>query len=241
MKKKTAVIVISILSALVIVLGALLYIAVTADRRMPAVGEAPSPAPTPEPGEDGEIAARLAAFFTHWNGNRLDDMLELCHGDWKAAQENPKTRLFTLMGNRTPQEYTAQKISGAESDPERTVTVIALMDRHNGKEPVEYLLQIVMRKGTDGLWYVDPSSLGSQERYGDIPPEEKTPVPAPDLPPETILYYVPDVGEYYHLDPACRKVNAHYLPMENSFTAGETGQEPYAGLIPCDVCVMTGK
>ena len=52
----------------------------------------------------------------------------------------------------------------------------------------------------------------------------------------TVLYYHPDGGEYYHLDPNCRSVHPNYLPLEGMFTYAQVNGEPYAALEPCNVC-----
>ena len=241
MKKRMAVSVISILTALVIALGGGLCRSY-AENSGQENEQAAEPAPTPVRAADWDMIECLKEFFSRWNANSLDGMLELCSGGWQEEQENPRTELFRLMANRTPISLEVQAYSGTEEDPARTVTVIVLMDRNNGKEPKWYQLNVVMEKGTGRNWYVNPSSLVNQEQIGGEPREEATPVPAPDLPGETVLYYVPVSGKYYHLDPECRKVNARYLPMTDSFTADRIGQEPYAGLEPCDICFpVTGK
>ena len=199
----------------------------------------PSVTNTPEPNADYEVIQRLRTFFEYWALNRQDDMLSLCSPSWKSKEENPKNALFTLLRNRTPKEYKEENISGTSNDTSRTVTVTALMDRNNGKDPVKYRMNIMMEKESDGLWYVDPKSLLSYED-ADTPDPSITNTPAPtDEPvvyPDTILYYNPGKGEYYHLDPNCPSVAEKYLPLQGHFKYSEINDEPYKKLKPHAVC-----
>ena len=132
-----------------------------------------------------------------------------------------------------------KNISGTSNDTSRTVTVTALMDRNNGKDPVKYRMNIMMEKESDGLWYVDPKSLLSYED-ADTPDPSITNTPAPtDEPvvyPDTILYYNPGKGEYYHLDPNCKSVAEKYLPLQGHFKYSQINEEPYKKLKPHAVC-----
>ena len=52
----------------------------------------------------------------------------------------------------------------------------------------------------------------------------------------TVLYYFPEGGQYYHADPNCKAVNEKYLPLEGTFTYAELDDEPYRELQPCGIC-----
>ena len=52
----------------------------------------------------------------------------------------------------------------------------------------------------------------------------------------TILYYNPKGGEYYHLDAFCKTVNAKYAPLQGQFTYAEINSDAYKKLKPCNVC-----
>ena len=54
--------------------------------------------------------------------------------------------------------------------------------------------------------------------------------------PETELYYIPEIGEYYHLDPNCRAVSIQHKPMQAHFTWAEINSEAYRGLQSCSAC-----
>ena len=77
-------------------------------------------------------------------------MLTLCSPSWSNKEDNPKAALFGLMANRTPKEYEVENVSGTENDTSRTVSVVSLMDRNNGKEPVKYRLSVIMIREDDG-------------------------------------------------------------------------------------------
>ena len=194
---------------------------------------------TPEPNADYEVLQRLRTFFHYWTLNRQDDMLTLCSPSWASKEENPKTALFALLRNRTPKDYVEENISGTSSDDSRTVTITSLMDRNNGKDPVKYRMNIMMDKEADGLWYVNPKSLLTYDD-ADTPDPSITDTPAPtETPPvysNTVLYYNPGKGEYYHLDPNCKRIAEKYLPLQGHFTYAEINDEKYKKLKPCAIC-----
>ena len=202
---------------------------------------APTPAVTytPEPNADYEVLERLRTFFDYWALNRQDDMLTLCSPTWASKEENPKTALFALLRNRTPKDYVEENISGTSNDDSRTVTITSLMDRNNGKDPVKYRMNIMMDKEADGLWYVNPKSLLSYDD-ADTPDPSITNTPAPTETPaiygNTVLYYNPSGGEYYHLDQNCKKIAPKFLPLQGHFTYAEINNEQYKKLKPCAVC-----
>ena len=187
---------------------------------------------------DSAVTDRLQTFFYYWSANRQDDMLTLCSPSWQSKVENPKTALFGLMANRTPKDYSVENISGTEYDTSRTVTVTSLMDRNNGKDPIRYRLSVIMTKENE-TWYVDPQSLQTYEA-ADTPDPSITATPGPTEEPyvdaNTVLYYNPSGGEYYHLDQNCKRINERYLPLQGHFTYSELGKDPYNKLKPCAIC-----
>lgn len=212
-----------------------------AQNAAPAVESTPTPSVTytPEPNADYEVLQRLRTFFEYWSLNRQDDMLTLCSPSWASKEENPKTALFALLRNRTPKDFAEENISGTSNDDSRTVTITSLMDRNNGKDPVKYRMNIMMDKEADGLWYVNPKSLLSYDD-ADTPDPSITNTPAPTETPaiygNTVLYYNPSGGEYYHLDPNCKKIAPKFLPLQGHFTYAELNDEKYKKLKPCAVC-----
>ena len=200
--------------------------------------EASSVTPTPQPQTAGNVTDRLETFFYYWSANRQDDMLTLCAPSWQNKVENAKTALFGLMANRTPKDYAVESVSGTEYDTSRTVTIISTMDRNNGKDPVKYRLSIIMlNEGNE--WYVDPQSLQTYEA-ADTPDPSITNTPAPTetpaIYPDTVLYYNPSGGEYYHLDQNCKRINERYLPLQGHFKYSELSNDKYSKLKPCAIC-----
>lgn len=209
------------------------------NRRTAAAEETPDGIGTA--GETDESAGdRVAAFFYYWSQNRMDDMLALCASDWKAGNEDPRLELFKILANRTPVSVEVRAAYGESADPVRSVTAVALIDRNNGKEPAMYMFRITVKLEADGLWYIDPESLMNRETADGTPEPEQTPRPVektagtPDN--NTVLYYCPEGGQYYHADRNCKRVNEKYLPMNGMFTYAELNNEEYKGLQPCEVC-----
>ena len=202
------------------------------------VSAAPVTQDTPMPQEDSAMTDRLESFFYYWSGNQLDEMLKLCSPYWQSQQSNPQVALFGLKGNRTPKDYTVEKVGGTIDDDSREVVVSSLMDKNLGKDPVRYRITVIMVK-EDGQWYVDPKSLKSNEPELTTDPNATVtpgPTPSPEIYANTVLYYNPGKGEYYHLDPNCPKVGVKYTPLAGHFYYSEVNDEQYKALKPCAVC-----
>ena len=195
---------------------------------------------TPEPDQDSAVTGRLQTFYSYWMVNNQDGMLTLCSPTWQSKQENPKTALFGLMGNRTPKEdIVLENISGTPNDTTRTVTITVLMDPNNGKDPVRYRIGVIMVKENDGLWYVDPNSIMSNDKAETPDPsitETPSPTETPSITVNTVLYYNPSGGEYYHLDQNCKRINERFLPLQGHFTYSELEKDAYKKLKPCAIC-----
>ena len=204
---------------------------------IPLVNETAETTPGPDSGNN-VLMERLITFFTHWSENRQDEMLAYCAPSWIAKQESPRTSLFTLIGNRNPTECTPGSITGTDADSSRRVTMLAKIDRHNGKKPELYQFTILMVK-ENNEWYVDPQSLQSNEVL-ETPDPNVTPTVTPTATPyvdaNTPLYYNPNGGEYYHLDAYCRSANAKNLPFAGQFTYAQINDPPYNNLKPCNQC-----
>ena len=195
---------------------------------------------TPEPDQDNAVTSRLLTFYSYWMVNDQDSMLKLCSPTWQSKQENPVPALFGLMGNRTPKEDPVlENISGTPNDTTRTVTITVLMDPNNGKDPIRYRVGIIMVRENDGLWYVDPNSILSNDK-ADTPDPNITDTPAPTATPaytkDTVLYYNPKGGSYYHYDQNCPRLDERYLPLQGHFTYAELDKDAYKNLKPCAVC-----
>lgn len=209
----------------------------------------PTPEPTPTVAPISEAQTRLEAFMTNWSGARIEDMVRLVQPSWASNQDNPSNRLFVMLGNRTPLNYTIEEISGSDSDSSRTVTMTANIDKNNGKDPTLYRFMVLMVK-EGGEWYVDPNSLASNdevknseetnvvndsqnstaENWTIAPRQTVTPAP----PASQLLYYNPDGGSKYHLDQYCPSIYDEFLPLEGSFPYAELGN--HRDLTPCLRC-----
>ena len=200
----------------------------------------PAPAeietPIPEGGEE-EIKRRVVEFMTLWSGNDIPGMLKYCHIDWQNKQENVQQALFSVTKNRIPKDFKFLSLSGTAYDTMRTVNAEVNMDKNDGKDPKKYLMEISVKKGEDDKWYIDPSSMVTNEE------EVVTVTPVPEATPtmettsNTILYYNPEGGSKYHRDPNCKTTNSKYLPMQGQFTYGELLQGAHSELKPCHICL----
>ncbi len=200
-----------------------------------------TPPPDVDEGES-EAEQRLSTFMDYWSVNNFEQMANLVQPSWASKQDGAAQALFTVISNRTPQDYTIESISGTAGDSSRTITMSATINKNNGKDPVRYRFMILM-VNEDGEWYVDPNSLATNETADETPTSSTsalqtlaprmtvTPVPAAD----TKLYYNANGGKYYHIDPNCSAVNKKYLPMA-SFLYSELDDDPYNSLSPCLKC-----
>ena len=197
---------------------------------------------TPETDEEQHGARdRVLTFFMYWNRNDLDEMLTLCDPAWKERKENPKTELFRILKNRTPESLTIESvkdIAGESYDGRLYCLVYAVSDvnRNNGKANEKHLFRVLTVQGDDGLWYISPDSLEDSEKLDDEIPAEATPEPETAGAEDMELYYQPDGGQYYHLDQNCQLVHPKYLPLQGMFHFSELNDEPYCDLKPCPVC-----
>jgi hypothetical protein len=204
----------------------------------PALNAGSAATATPEPETNEDISNRTALFFTYWKSNDYDNMLAMCAPSWQSKEDNPRNALFQLLRNRTPREAYAENVSGTVNDTSRTVTVVATMDTNTGSDPVKYRMSVIMVKES-GEWYVDPKSLQTYEN-AETPDPSITPTPAPatDAPvyANTVLYYNPQGGEFYHLDQNCKRIHEKFLPLQGHFTYAELDKTEYSSLKPCNVC-----
>ena len=200
----------------------------------------PTATPAPEDAADSAVE-QLMSFFYFWSVGNDEAMLSLTAPSWRNSVDNPASALFVLLLNRTPQDdYEVTTITGAESDTLRTATVKVTIDKNDGRSSMDrYAFKVIMKK-EDGIWYVDPQSLASNEKETateTVVSANNTPTQPPLYTgtPETILYYNPNGGSMYHLDPDCQSVGAKYKPMAQ-FMFVDLDQSPYNALSPCNVC-----
>lgn len=199
-----------------------------------------TPRPTADPfAEAGAAAERLQSFFYFWHVNNDESMLALTAPSWRNKQAEPLKALFTIRANRTPaDDVTILSISGDEADSVRTAKVTVTISRNiTGRTPDVLVFDVMMLK-EDGAWYVDPASLVSNE----VVSTTKALNPMPTQPvlntakADTLLYYNPSGGEYYHFDPYCGKIDPRYLPLKGQFYYSQLEEAAYKGLKNCTYC-----
>jgi hypothetical protein len=216
-----------------------------------AAGDSETPTPEPEVTPTPEVDAdkdeaeeRLTEFMQNWQDNNYEMMTTLVQPSWSAAQDSAESALFTLICNRTPEDFTIESISGTAGDSSRTITMSSDINKNNGDDPTRYRFMILLVE-EDGEWYVDPESLATNDTVDEddestddstsqtLPPRTTvTPIPAAD----TKLYYNADGGKYYHVDPNCSAINSKYLPLTSYFLYSELDDDPYRSLLPCLKC-----
>lgn len=181
------------------------------------------------------------SFFYYWANGNHDAMLARTAPSWRNAVENPASALYVLLLNRLPQEdYEVTAVSGMENDALRTYTVKVTIDKQDGRAKMDrYAFKVLMKK-EDGIWYVDPQSLSSNEKETatqTVASANTTPTQPPLYTgnPSTVLYYNANGGVMYHLDPDCPDVGKKYKPM-TSFMYTDLNKAPYKSLRPCTRC-----
>ena len=206
----------------------------------PTPTPSPTPSPTPDPhAESGAAAERLQSFFYFWHVNNDENMLLLTAPSWRNAQADPLKALFAIRANRTPQDNAEiVSISGSEADTVRTAKVkVTITKNISGRSPEILSFNVIMVK-EDGEWYVDPRSLTSNEVISTTKATNEMPT-QPVLhtgTAETVLYYNPDGGQMYHIDPYCGKINSRYLPLQGQFLFSQLDEAFYRELENCTYC-----
>lgn len=204
--------------------------------------QTPSPTEMALQSDNGEAQQNFDRFMEQWQNGNIEGMLNYISPNWKNQQKDPANALFTLLLNRRPKEYKIENISGTDSDSARTVTMQTEINKFTSNEYLLIRFQILMLKEHD-IWYVDPSTLGTNFQPTPTIDPNQTPTPTiaprttvtPKPPDSTELYYNPNGGKRYHIDPNCTSVNKKYLPL-TPFTFGQLGEAGFQELIPCPVC-----
>lgn len=216
----------------------------TLDSILGQTGETPEPGmalqevtPVPTTSLDNdETVSQVKSFFYFWSVNKTNEMVTLCAPSWQSSVEDATKSLFSILANRVPLDYEVEKITGSANDSTRTVTVVANIDKQNGRDPVKYRFSVIMLKEND-IWYVDPKSLSTSEAQDTpTPTPTSTPAPTQEISASTVLYYNVDGGSYYHADANCQRVDQKYLPLTGTFTYSQINDDAYIKLQPCNVC-----
>ena len=200
----------------------------------------PTATPAPEDAADGAVE-QLMSFFYYWSVGNDEAMLARTAPSWRASVDDPAAALFVLLLNRTPQDdYEVTNAPGTDNDALRTLTIKVTINKNDGRASMDrYAFKVIMKK-EDGIWYVDPQSLASNEKETatqTVASANTTPTQPPLYTgtPDTILYYNANGGSRYHLNPECPSVGKKYLPMA-SFRFLDLGLSPYKDLTPCNEC-----
>ena len=207
-------------------------LAVLEGRDIPAASKQPETDP-----DKTVILTRLNQFFQYWQMNRLEEMVDMCSSSWRAGRENAKRDLFSVLQNRTPVDYMPEEYIRDPENGSVRIPLIATISRNNGKEPLKYRMNVSMIN-EDGIWYIDPESLRYENVLQDpaIPGSDSVQTPTPQTDGNTVLYYNPDGGRLYHLDPNCISIHSKYTPLQGTFSYSQVNEMPYAELEPCNVC-----
>ena len=191
-----------------------------------------SPAP-PQSSGPSEAEERLNLFMDLWfTGGKVSEMVAFVQPSWASTKENATAELFKVLANRTPLNFEVEEVSGTDMDNSRTVTMTAEIDKNNGKDPVRYRFMILMVK-ENGVWYVNPNSLATNETPENQDPTAPTQVPLATMAPRMtatpvpdsgiLLYYNPSGGSFYHVDPECPRVDKKYTPLQGTFPFSDLG------------------
>ena len=191
--------------------------------------------PAPEELQSQETINRAMAFMEYWKENKQGEMLKLCAPSWVGKQDKPDQALFYDLGTKTPITTKFVQINGTVNDTNRGVVVDVTMNNNNGKNNSDYRLTIMMVL-EDGVWYVDPDSVHSNQPEGTTPKPTMTAAPTPECYPNTPLYYNPNGGTLYHIDQNCSKVGKKNLPLQGIFYYSQINDEEYKNLERCNVC-----
>ena len=207
--------------------------------------DTPNPAPTPTatPVDDSEECyAQLHSFFTLWKNNAISQMVNLTSPSWrssiKGGTDAVTQKLFgEVLTNRTPVSWDFTAITGTSNDIARMVTVRAVINKNTTLGESVYLWKVRMVK-EDGVWYVDPATLQSNEQESTATPTNAL-ATQPVLNtshPDLLIYYNPEGGTYYHIDPNCESVNPKYRPLSGVIKWSQIEDSPYDKLEQCKRC-----
>lgn len=193
---------------------------------------------TPNPGAASLAQQRLDQFMSAWMSSNFKDMVALSLPSWVSSQQDAEQAMFFVRGIRMPLSYEFQNVSGSDADNTRTVNMIVKMDKSNGQTPRNYLMQVLMMRVND-QWYVDPNSLESDQEVRDASVTDVpvvTIAPLITASPNLQLYYNPDGGAMYHVDPNCSIIKAEFLPLQGSFLYSQLNESQHSHLQPCTNC-----
>ena len=111
-------------------------------------------------------------------------------------------------------------------------------EKRLGEKASHGCVRVQRKENADGLnmkWLWDNVPLKTKliiwDEAGRPEPYMEYPVSA-----DTVLYYNPTGGKYYHADPNCSSINKRYLPLAGSLTYAQLDDPEYTFLTPCKHC-----
>ena len=210
--------------------------------QLTSAAETPVPT-TPEPQQNDASIAASDRFFYYWKNNNLDSMVNVCSRAWTqslSSGSDPKSKLFEIQRQRKVVSYEYVSVTGSINDSRRTVTYRTEMIPPGGSSAQRYITKIdVVFDAESGMWYVDPRSLESNTPTATPTQASIFATQPPDPAPadaSTVLYYNPDGGTMYHIDPNCESAKKEYLPFKGHFTYAQINDPAYVDLKPCNRC-----
>jgi len=199
--------------------------------------EQDQPAASAQPGSASLAQQRLEQFMAAWINVDYKGMVELSAPSWVSQQKDPEQAMFFIKGIRTPVKFSFNGISGSDADNTRTIDMVATIDKNNGQAAQDYQMQVLMMRVNE-QWYVDPTSLSSQQL---IQSASSTAVPVVTVAPMVTsapslqLYYNPAGGMLYHVNGECTSVAKEYLPL-TGFLFSQVNDAEFSKLDPCSTC-----
>lgn len=118
------------------------------------------------------LGHRLWAFFVSWAEQDWTRMMNLSAVEWARNTENPKEQLIDFMGERYPQKFVVESVSGTYGDPVRTASCIVQVMEGLGNEPEYERLEYKLCLEPDGMYgicpIVDPGTVDTLPAEGDF-------------------------------------------------------------------------
>ena len=111
-------------------------------------------------------------------------------------------------------------------------------EKYLGEKASHGCIRVQRKANDDGInmkWIWDNIPTKTKLLIWD---DANRPEPFMDYPisPDTVLYYNPNGGQYYHADQNCSSIKDRYLPLAGSITYQELDNPEYAYLTPCKRC-----
>ena len=116
------------------------------------------------------IEHRLWGFFCGWAEQDLDRLMYLCASAWKKGKEDPRQAMAELLKTGRLHGYRVNSVSGEDTDPVRTATVLLQWETEGGGYKFR-LHEIACLREADGYLF-DPDGIASGTPADPVPEEE---------------------------------------------------------------------